>query len=801
MIQDLRYAFRTLRRYPDFTTVAIVALALGIGANTAVFTVVNGVLLRPIPFPEADRLFLISYAPQRGPFKSGPCLSDRDYLAFRSQAQLFERVASFNGNAANLTGAGDPVRISIGVVTPDFFRVLEVNPAIGRSFLADEGQAGRDHVVVLSDKLWRNRFGADDRLVGKAIKLDGLSRTVIGIMPAGFSFPYDSEAWTPLAIRATPGNFLMMPVMGRLKAGVSPQQAKAELETIVRRRPLEPEEERRNELAQILPLKELLVAKIRASLLIFAGAVAFVLLIACANVANLLLARAAGRQQEMAVRTALGAGRWRLVRQLLTESTLVALAGGAAGILIALWGVPGLVALAPPGTVPRVEQIRFDRWVLVFTIGISLLTGIIFGLAPAFQATRRELRESLTQSGRTLTGRYEGLRSALVISEIALALVLLTGAGLLLKSFLRMRAVDPGFRAENVLTATVDLPDSAYHTPLELRSFQQRTLARLSTLPGVLAAGTVNYRPLAGLLIVGDFTLEGGRKLPQGYVADKPSASPGYFRAMGIRLLRGRDFTERDNADSPGVVIISHSVAQRLWPNEDPIGKRISMEEHPKPEDWLTIVGVVDDVRQQGLTQNPDPAVYKPYLQVKHSFFLNHVTFVVRTASDPVSLAPAMRGAFREIDKDQPVQSIATMQELVAATTAEPRFQARLLGVFSLIALVLATVGIYGVLAYSVSQRRHEIGIRMALGAETGDVIGMVVRRTAALACAGILLGAAGALALTRVLARFLFEVKPADPATFLSVAVVLAVVAMAAGFIPARRATRIDPAVSLRYE
>jgi putative ABC transport system permease protein len=347
----------------------------------------------------------------------------------------------------------------------------------------------------------------------------------------------------------------------------------------------------------------------------------------------------------------------------------------------------------------------------------------------------------------------------------------------------------------------VDLPDSTYHTPLELQSFQQRTIGRLSALPGVLATGAVNYRPLGEFLMMGDFTLEGGRKLPRGYMADKPSASPGYFRAMGIRLLRGRDFTERDNADAPGVVIISHSVAQRLWPNEDPIGTRISMDDHPKPEDWLTIVGVVDDVRQQGLTKKPDPAVYRPYLQVKYPFFLQHVTFVLRTTSDPVSLAPAMRAAFHEVDKDQPAQSIATMQELVAATTAEPRFQARLLGAFSLLALVLATLGIYGVLAYSVAQRTREIGIRMALGAETGDVIGMVLRRTAALAGAGILLGAGGALALTRVLARFLFEVKPTDPATFLTVAFGLAAVAMAAGFIPARRATRIDPAVSLRYE
>ncbi|HXI43401.1 MAG TPA: ABC transporter permease [Bryobacteraceae bacterium] len=801
LIQDIRYAVRMLRRNPGFTTVAVLALALGIGANTAVFTVVNGVLLQPMPFPEPDRLFLISYSPEHGPFDFGPAMVDSHYLEFRRDDKLFAHTAVFQNGAPNLTGAGDPVKLRTSNVTPDFFAVLRVNPAMGRSFLPEEGQPGRGRVVVLSDKLWRGRFGADQRILGQSIKLDGVNQTVIGVMPAGFNFPDDAEAWRPLALMTDPGNSFLLPVIGRLKPGASPQQAQAELETLSLRFTKHGGEDPSGLAPRIVPLKELLVAHIRLSLRIFAGAVGFVLLIACANVANLLLARAAGRQQEMSVRAALGASRWRLMRQLLTESTLISLAGGAGGVLMALWGVPALLALAPDRKIPRIEQIHIDGWVLAFTIGVSLSAGIAFGLAPAFHAARRELRDTLSQSGRTLTGRHEALRSALVVTEIALALVLLTGAGLMLKSFLRLRAVDPGFRPENVLTMTVDLPESVYHTALEMRTFHQRALAKLSALPGAVAAAAVNFMPLAGPLIMGDFHLEGGRPMPPKYTVDKPCVSPGYFRAMGIRLLRGREFTDRDNAAAPGVVILSQSVARRLWPGEDPLGQQITMEDHPAPKDWLTIIGVVDDVRQQSLSKGADHAIYRPYLQVKYPFFLMHMTFAVRTASDPQQLAPALRKVLHEVDRDQPVESIAPMADLIHANTAEPRFQARLLGAFSLLALILSAVGIYGVLAYAVTQRTHEIGIRMALGAESADVLRMVLRRTLILAAAGIALGTAGALALTRLLSKFLFEVKPTDPATFIVVAALLAGVALLAGAIPARRASNVDPMVALRYE
>ena len=801
VFQDLKYGLRMLAKNPGFTAVAVITLALGIGANTAVFTVVKGVLLSPLPFPEPGRLFLISYRPERGPFESGPGLSDGHYLEFERQNQAFERIATFGQNSVTVTGVGDAVRVPAASVTPSFFPVLRVNPAMGRTFLPEEEQPGRDDVVLLSDQLWRSRFGADPNILGRRITLDGTGHRVIGIMPAGFTFPYDAKLWLPLAVGNDPHQSFFRPTVGRLRAAISQKQAQAELEAFVQHLSASPGSSRNDMVAEVLLLKELLVGNIRKSLLIFAGAVAFVLLIECANVANLLLMRGASRQQEIAVRAALGARRSRLIRQLLTESTLLSLGGGVAGILAAVWGVPALLALAPAGKIPRMEEIHIDGWVLTFTFGIAAFTGILFGLAPAFQATRRDLRESLNQGGRIITGGRERLRSALVVSEIALALVLLTGAGLMLKSFLRMRAVDPGFRPENVLTMTVDLPDSMYQTTTEMQAFHARTLAKLSSLPGVRAAGAVNWLPLGQAFVRGDFHVDAGRGLAPHYLVDKPSVSPEYFQVMGIRLLSGRGFTEHDNNSAPGVVVISQAVARSVWPAEDPIGMRVTLEDHPKAKDWFTIIGVVNDVRQQGLTKKPHPAIYQPYQQVTRPFFLSHMTFAVRTAGNPQSVAAAMRRVLHEVDKDQPVQSITTMTDIIATTTAEPRFQTRLISIFSMLALLLSAIGIYGVLAYSVTERTHEIAIRMALGAEKSDITRMVLHRSLVLVAAGVALGIAGAFAVTRVLAKFLFEVKPTDPATFVMVATLLAVVALCAGLLPARRATRVDPLVALRYE
>jgi putative ABC transport system permease protein len=486
---------------------------------------------------------------------------------------------------------------------------------------------------------------------------------------------------------------------------------------------------------------------------------------------------------------------------LLTESVLVAVAGGAAGVLLALAGVPAVLALAPEGKIPRADEIGPDARVLAFTFGLSVLTGLLFGLAPAVRATRRELRRWLAEGGRTVTGRGAKLRNALVVSEVALALILLTGAGLLLKSFWRMHAIHPGFRPENVLAATVDLPETRYRSPEQMRAFHQRILDGLRELPGIDSAGAVNWMPLGRNLIRGDFHLEAPRERPPGYIVDKLVVSPNYFRAMGIRLLMGRPFSERDHAAAPGVVVVSGSVARALWPGEDPIGKRMTMSDRPKAADWLTVVGVVDDVRQQQLTAGPSPAIYHPYQQTNSPFFLSHMTFVVRSAANPGALAPAIRVVIQRADPDQAVQSIETMEDVIAGTTAEPRFRTRLIGAFAVMAVALAAIGIYGVLACSIAERTHEIGVRMAIGASRAGIVGMVVRRTLLLAGTGLALGTAGALAVTRVLENLLFEVRPTDPGTYAAVAVFLAMVAVLAGLMPARRAASVDPLAALRYE
>jgi predicted permease len=803
LIQDLRYAVRSLRRAPGFASVAIITLALGIGVNTAMFTVVNGVLLRSLPFAQPDRLFLVSYREPGNPWMPEPVLSDHNYLAFKARTRAFASVATFSGGLVTVTGGGEPERISGALVTPELMGILGVAPAIGTTFTADDGKPGRAPVALLSDQLWRKRFAADPLIVGKLVVVNGVSHTVLGVMPAGFDFPAHAALWQPTEVTTNPHNSWSRPVVGRLRDGVTREQALAELNTIVPQLSGHPGVKRDKLVAEVVALKQFVVGDIERALWIFAGAVGFVLLIACANVANLLLMRAASRQQEIAVRAALGAERPRLVRQLLTESVVIAATGGALGVLLAIVGVRALIALAPIGRIPRIDELHVDAVVLSFTAGLSLITGLVFGLAPALRATRRELRDSLGQGARTVTARHGGLRAALVVAEIALALVLLTGAGLMIRSFARMRSVDLGFRPENVVAMTVDLPASTYRDAQAMQRFHHSMLDGLAALPGVEAVGAVNWRPLGDGLIAGDFHLDDGRELPKGAAwADKLVVSAGYFRTSGIRVRSGRDFADRDDASAPGVVIFSASLARRLWPNVNPLGKRITMDDKPKPDsEWLTIVGVVDDVVQKGVTTAPDAALYQPYAQVQSTFFLEHMTFAVRTASSPATVTAAMRAVLRSVDKDQPAQRIATMNELIAATTAEPLFQTRLLALFSTLALVLAAIGIYGVLAYSVAERMHEIGIRVALGAQARDVSRMVVRRTLALSLPGVALGVLGALAVTRVLDRLLFGVKPNDPATLAAVATLLAGVALVAALIPARRAARVDPMIALRAE
>ncbi|HSD31394.1 MAG TPA: ABC transporter permease [Gemmatimonadales bacterium] len=798
LMQDVRYAARSLRRTPLFTAVAVLTLALGVGANTAVFSVVNGVLLRPLPFREPGRLLLLSYQDRVAPNWAVPGLLDRHYEVVRRGTRSFESIATFNGGQATLTGAGDPTRLTVARVGPGFFTVLGSQPAEGRLFGPADGEGGGAQVAILSDGLWRTRFAADRSILGRTISLDGIAHVVVGVMPATFSFPTGAALWIPADLRISPNLATMRPVMGRLRPGVSPAQAQAELESLSRSFELSPDEQRDQMAASVLPLNTLLIRNIERSLLILAGAVAFVLLIACANVANLLLMRGATRAQEVAVRTALGAGRPRLVRQLLTESLVLFLTGAAAGVPVALAGTRALLALAPPGTFPRLHEIRLDVGVLLFTFGVALVTGLVFGLAPALLATRRAAPLPPGHGARTTPGRLT-LRSTLVVAEIALALVLLTGAGLMIRSFQRLRAIDLGFQPVHVMSMTVDLPDTRYPSPDLMRAFHARVVESLARLPRTAAAGAVNWRPLGDAQIEGTFSVEG--QPPPHYNVSKPAVSPDYFRAIGIRVVHGRSFTAQEDARAPGVAIVSRSVAARHWPGADPLGKRISMQDHPAPTDWLTVVGVVEDVRQERLTQDPMPAIYRPVDQVSHRFFLGHMTFIARTDAPAGEYARAMRNVLREIDPDLPAQALAPFQELVAQHRAEPQFQTRILAAFSLLALALAAVGIYGLLAYSVVERTREIGIRMALGAPVGRVLRQVLLRTLLLAGAGVAVGAGGALATTRVMTKLLFDTSPTDPATFAAVATLLIAVGVAAGLIPARRASRVDPVQALRAD
>ena len=768
--RDLRYAARGLRRAPGFTAVALLTLALGIGANTAIFTVVNGVLLRPLPFPHAERLFLVSHRPTSGPFEMPPSLDEATYLTFHGAS-----------------------------VTADFMGVLGVSAALGRGFVAGEDTPGGNHVAILGDELWHSAFAGDSAIVGRRIILDGVPHTVIGVMPPRFAFPYDAQVWTPLLVATDPHNSYSRPVVGRLRSGVGPNDARLELERIVAGRHLPNDKA----VSQVLPLKELLTAKVEKSLLVFAGAVAFVLLIACANVANLLLIRAATRRHELAVRAALGATRATLVRLMLSESAIVALLGGAIGVLVSVLGVRILVAAAPAARLPRPENIHVDGWVLGAALGMSLLAGLACGLAPALATARRDLRDAIGEGARTLTGGHERLRRGLIITELALAIVLLTGAGLLTRSLARIRAVEPGFEPTGRAAMIVNLPDAAYPTPQRRRAFHAAALDRLARVPGTESVGAVNWAPLTPQLIAGDFQIDRGAATPCRCLVDKMVASPDYFRTMGIAFLYGRDFTAQDDERAPGVVIVSRSVAKKFWPpsGEEAIGKRVSMADKPKPEDWLTIVGVVDDVVQQSFAKEREPALYQPIAQSTVPFFLGTMTFVARTSADLGATAAAMRAVVRDLDANLPVQRITTIDELISSTIAEPRFEARLLATFSLLALLLAAIGTYGVLAYDVAARTHEIGLRMALGAMRVDVMAVVLRRAARVAVTGVVLGVAGALALTRVLSKSLFEVKPNDPLTFASVAALVVAVSLLAALVPARRATRVDPLVALRHE
>ena len=806
MLNDLVYALRSIAKTPLFYAVATLTLALGIGANAAIFTVVNAVLLRPLPYPQPDRLMMVwTYNPRQGFDKDvGTYPNFEDW---RRSSTSFARMSAYFGASVTLTGSGDPTQIRGGRVTPDFFDTLGVAPARGRAFAAANGQAGGERVVILAHGLWTRRFGADPSIIGRTIVLNGVSHEVLGVMPESFAHPEDAEFWVPLApvgqferLFSARGSYWLT-IIGRLKPGITREAAQSEMDAIAAR--LEKEYPSNAGIGiRLVPLHEEIVGDVKRPLIILLGAVCFVLLIACANVANLLLTRAASRQRELAIRAALGAGRRRLLRQMLTESLLLGLIGGAAGLLVAAWCTELLQTWAP-ADLPRLANIAVDRQVIAYALGASLLTGLLFGIVPALHAARRDSGAHLKEGGRTGSDGARGrrVRAALAIGELAVALVLLVGAGLLVRSVIALNSQDPGFASTGVLTLRLDLPRAKYMTPERVAAFYEQLIERLSALPGVEASGAGSSLLLSRLPNSSTINIEGRPPSPadaQNIPVPYDSVTPGYFATLQIPLRRGRMFTGADAPRAQEVALVNESFVRRFFPNEDPLGRRVTFGNPTRPDNqWQTIVGVVADTRRGGFEREPWAEVYFPMQQAPNS----RMFVFLRTAGDPAALAGAAQAAVWALDRDQAIAGIRTVGDLLAQAQANRRFTTLLLGVFAAVALVLAAIGVYGVLAYATAQRTQEIGIRMALGADRGAILRMVFASGARIAAVGLGIGIAGALALTQVLSGLLFGVSAHDPLTFLVVPGALLAVALAACWIPARRAIRVEPVIALRGE
>lgn len=800
----MRFGVRMLIKQSGFTLIAVLTLALGIGANTAIFSVVNAVLLRALPYPEPGRLVRFWESnPVRGWLEFAA--SAPNFADWRKQQSVCEQLAAYEFNTLNFTGSGEPERVAALRVTANLFSVLGVAPAHGRDFLPEDEQSGRNHVAILSDGLWRRRFGADPNLIGRQIQLGGESYTVVGVMPPRFQLTQGTELWTPLTLvtldpasanRSTSHN---LSVIGRLKPGVSLAQAQASMDTIARQLEQQYPESNTGWGVRMSAFYDWIVPEqIRRSMLTLFAAVGFVLLISCANVANLLLARASARRQEMAIRAAMGASRWRVARQLLTESVLLSTLGGLVGSLLALW-CTNLIKASAALDIPRLNETRLDVKALGFTFLIALGAGLIFGLAPAWQASRLALNETLKEGGRS-GGKRQRLRGALVIAEVALALVLLVGTGLMIRSFTHLQNVPLGFAPNHALTMQISLPTAKYGQGAPRVNFFDQLLQRLRAVPGVIDASAINDLPLAGgAAWAEEVTLEGRDASPGGtpLPAEVSAVTPHYFHTMGIPLLAGRDFTEQDRGafwlgESPLTLIVNETFARRYWPNENPIGKRFRIGANP----FGAVIGVVGDVRSLSLEREAQPAFYYSY----GHFSFPALTLVVRASAPPEAITAALRAQVYALDHDLPVYNIRPMEQIVSNAAGQPRFQTLLLGLFSAAALLLAAIGIYGVMAYTVTQRTHEIGVRMALGARTRDTLQHVLGQGMKLVLMGATLGLAGAFVAARVLKSMLFGVSPADPLTFAAVTVFLALVAFTACWIPARRATKVDPLVALRH-
>jgi putative ABC transport system permease protein len=795
LIKDIRYSIRSLLKRPAFLSVAVITLALGIGANTSIFSVINAVLLRPLRYHQPQQL--VTFRSNQ----SAPDLVDVE--------QSSHTISRFGGEVLaplDYTAGAEPRQLQIGQVTGGFFETLGVSAERGRFLNSADDQTGGPFVVVLSHALWQGQFGGDLQIVGKSIPLSGNSYTIIGVMPADFSSPErPAVAWTPVHISnpvaANVRGVHFLRTYGRLAPGVTIDQARAEMRVIDQQLATQYPADNKNRTSVLVPLQERVVGDSRNALLIVFAAVSLVLLIACANFANLLLARSTERGREIIIRTALGAGRWRLVRQLLTESVLVSVAGGAVGILIAWWGTKLLVTLKPEN-LPRLQEVGVDSWVLAFTFGVSVLTGLVFGLLPAWSASRASAAENLKSGGRgsTASRSQQRWRSSFVVIELAIALVLLVGAGLLVRTFWKLRNVEPGFNPDHLLTMRVELPETRYQEVDKQTRFRTQALEGVNSLPGTHAA-MISELPLSGDSLNHDFVIEGRAPIAPG---DEPSLETrsvlgDYFRTMQIPLRRGRDFGPPDFSDhAPEVGIANDEMVRQYFPNEDPLGKRIRWARNPSVQ-WITIVGVVGDVKHFGLDLPEEPALYTPYTQI--SPWKRWMTIAVRTQSDPAAMAGAVRQQIWKIDPQLPITKLQTMNELAAGSFAARRFYMLLLLIFSSLALALAVVGVYGVMSYAVTQRTQEIGIRMALGAQMHDVVNMVMKGGLRLALAGVLFGLAGAFALTRLMTSLLFAVAPTDATTFVTVSISLLAVALLACYLPARRATKVDPLVALRYE
>jgi putative ABC transport system permease protein len=805
LLKDLRHSIRTLLRHPGFTAVAVLTLTLAIGVNTTIFSVVNAVLLKALPFREPQQLVSVHTVAAAGDF---PGIAAYQYLAWKDKNTTFEDLAAFGDNNSNLTGLGEPERISCAEVTASLFTTLGVQPLRGRFFLPEEDKPGVNNVVVVSEGFWQRRYGRDEGILNNTLTLNNKPYSIIGVMPGSFRFPGEFELWLPLAldpVKETQGDtFALVEVVGRLKPGVNPQGVQTELSLISRQASEQGKEPLPLATVEVTPLHKQLVASARLTVLVLWGAVGLVMLLACVNVASLMISRTMARQRELAVRAAVGARRWQLIRQLLTESIVIGLIGGGLGLLVAVWGTRAVAALVPKGfttSVYDLNNIGVDWQVFAFTLGLSVLTGIVFGLAPALTASRPDLIQALrnSRSHGLMSFGLRSFRGWLVVAELALAVVLLLAAGLLVRSFNKLIAIDPGFDRENVLTARVSLPRSNYSKPAQTEAFYNDLLQRVKALPGVQSVGAISHAPLSGFGMIAFTEIEGQPPLDR--KKDPPigvgSVAGDYFHAMKIPLLSGRHYDARDGEDGQKVTIVNQAFASRFFANADPLGKRLSFGCKESEGHCRTIVGVVGNIRQESLTDGVVPEIYVPFTQIR----ANSMTLLVRTAADPLSLAQAVRAEVLAIDKDQPVYDVKTLTQRVNDAVAVSRSLMLLFTAFALLALVLGAVGIYGIVSYSVTQRTHEIGIRMALGARASNVLRLILKNGLTLVLTGIVIGIAGALALTRFLTTLLFGVTPTDSVTFVVVSAIFFLIAMIASLIPALRATKVDPLVALRYE